>query len=107
MISKSNTSDDLRHSLRRRSLSRNFGVGFGIAVIFGGTVGVGILRLPDTIAGEDCAANCIRVNDRVLFAAGYPRTTEQLRSNGFDPLLLDMSEFQKMDGVLSFRSLRF
>ena len=26
--------------------------GFGIAVIFGGTVGVGILRLPGTIAGE-------------------------------------------------------
>jgi dimethylargininase len=56
---------------------------------------------------ETYAANCIRVNDRVLFAAGYPRTTEQLRFNGFDPLLLDMSEFQKMDGGLSCLSLRF
>jgi basic amino acid/polyamine antiporter, APA family len=28
------------------------GVGFSVAVIFGGTVGVGILRLPGTIAGE-------------------------------------------------------
>ena len=52
MISLSNTSDDLNHSPRRRSLSRILGVGFGIAVIFGGTVGVGILRLPGTIAGE-------------------------------------------------------
>ena len=58
-------------------------------------------------AGETYAANCIRVNDRVLFAAGYPRTAEQLRSNCFDPLLLDMSEFQKMDGGLSCLSLRF
>jgi len=56
---------------------------------------------------ETYAANCIRVNDHILFAAGYPRTTEQLRSNGFHPLLLDMSEFQKMDGGLSCLSLRF
>jgi len=56
---------------------------------------------------ETYAANCIRVNDRVLFAAGYPRTTQQLQANGFHPLLLDMSEFQKMDGGLSCLSLRF
>jgi len=36
----------------RTSLSRILGLGFGIAVIFGGTVGVGILRLPGMIAGE-------------------------------------------------------
>ncbi len=33
-------------------LSRILGLGFGLAVIFGGTVGVGILRLPGTIAGQ-------------------------------------------------------
>jgi len=33
-------------------LRRILGLGFGIAVIFGGTVGVGILRLPGTIAGQ-------------------------------------------------------
>jgi APA family basic amino acid/polyamine antiporter len=38
-------------SVKRGSLSRILGLGFGIAVIFGGTVGVGILRLPGTIAG--------------------------------------------------------
>jgi len=56
---------------------------------------------------ETYAANCIRVNDRILFAAGYPRTAEQLIANNFHPLLLDMSEFQKMDGGLSCLSLRF
>jgi dimethylargininase len=56
---------------------------------------------------ETYAANCIRVNDRVLFAAGYPHTAAQLIANNFHPLLLDMSEFQKMDGGLSCLSLRF
>ena len=56
---------------------------------------------------ETYAANCIRVNDRVLFAAGYPRTAAQLVASGFSPLFLNMSEFQKMDGGLSCLSLRF
>lgn len=34
------------------SLTRILGLGFDVAVIFGGTVGVGILRLPGTIAGQ-------------------------------------------------------
>jgi APA family basic amino acid/polyamine antiporter len=38
--------------LPRRPLARILGLGFGVAVIFGGTVGVGILRLPGLIAGE-------------------------------------------------------
>ena len=36
----------------RTSLSRILGLGFGLAVIFGGTVGVGILRLPGAIAAQ-------------------------------------------------------
>jgi dimethylargininase len=56
---------------------------------------------------ESYAANCVRVNDRVLVAAGYPRMTEELRRRGYDPLVLEMSEFQKMDGGLSCLSLRF
>lgn len=56
---------------------------------------------------ESYGANCVRVNDRVLVAAGYPRLTAELRARGFDPLDLDMSEFQKMDGGLSCLSLRF
>jgi basic amino acid/polyamine antiporter, APA family len=36
----------------RTSLRRILGLGFGLAVIFGGTVGVGILRLPGAIAAQ-------------------------------------------------------
>ena len=58
-------------------------------------------------AAESYAANCVRVNDRVLVADGYPRLLEDLTARGFKVLILDMSEFQKMDGGLSCLSLRF
>jgi dimethylargininase len=56
---------------------------------------------------ESYGANCVRVNDQVLVAAGYPRLTAELTARGFRPLALDMSEFRKMDGGLSCLSLRF
>jgi dimethylargininase len=56
---------------------------------------------------ESYGANCIRVNQRVLVAAGYPRLEAELKGRGFSPLALEMSEFQKMDGGLSCLSLRF
>lgn len=57
--------------------------------------------------GEEYAANCVRVNDHVLLAAGYPVFAEKLSRLGYKTLSLDMSEFQKMDGGLSCLSLRF
>jgi dimethylargininase len=56
---------------------------------------------------EEYAANCVRVNDRVLFAAGYPKLERSLRGLGYDLIPLEMSEFQRMDGGLSCLSLRF
>jgi len=56
---------------------------------------------------ESYGANCVRVNDRVLVAAGFPNLTAELVADGFDPLVLEMSEFRKMDGGLSCLSLRF
>jgi dimethylargininase len=56
---------------------------------------------------ESYAANCVRMNDRVLVAVGYPRLEAELGARGFSPLVLEMSEFQKMDGGLSCLSLRF
>ena len=56
---------------------------------------------------ESYGANCVRVNERVLVAAGFPKMTAELRARGFDPLALEMSEFRKMDGGLSCLSLRF
>jgi dimethylargininase len=64
-------------------------------------------RLIQVPSEESSAANCVRVNDRVLIAAGYPGFYTQLVKAGFHPLALDMSEFQKMDGGLSCLSLRF
>jgi dimethylargininase len=58
-------------------------------------------------ADESYAANCVRVNDRVLVAAGFPALAAELHARGFNPLPLEMSEFQKMDGGLSCLSLRF
>ncbi len=60
------------------------------------------------VAPEDSyAANCVRVNDRVFTAEGYPKFGKALNERGFKPLPLAMSEFRKMDGGLSCLSLRF
>jgi dimethylargininase len=58
-------------------------------------------------AAESYGANCVRVNDRVLVADGFPHLRDELIARGFRPLVLNMSEFQKMDGGLSCLSLRF
>ena len=69
--------------------------------------GFAAFRLISVAPAESYAANCIRVNDRVLIASGYPQLHADLRARGFDPLTLDMTEFRKMDGGLSCLSLRF
>ena len=58
-------------------------------------------------ASEQYAANCVRVNDRVLVAAGFPEFEQTLQSLDYQTIALEMSEFQKMDGGLSCLSLRF
>ena len=55
---------------------------------------------------ERYAANCIRVRDRVLIAAGNPKLAEALADCGYDLRCVTMSEFRKMDGGLSCLSLR-
>jgi dimethylargininase len=56
---------------------------------------------------EEYAANCVRVNEHVLLAAGYPKLAAKLSALGYQTLAIDMTEFQKMDGGLSCLSLRF
>lgn len=58
-------------------------------------------------ADEAYAANCVRVNDAVLIARGYPRFAASLHDLGYHTIELDMSEYHKMDGGLSCLSLRF
>jgi len=55
---------------------------------------------------EAYAANCVRINDYVLIAAGFPKFQRELTKLGYQTITLDMSEFQKMDGGLSCLSLR-
>ena len=66
--------------------------------------GYDLVRVNDD---EMYAANCIRVNDHLLVAAGYPTLEETLRDLGDHTIALEMTEFQKMDGGLSCLSLRF
>lgn len=66
--------------------------------------GYEVLRVPP---GEEYAANCVRVNDVVFLADGYPGTAAMLVEAGYTLELLEMSEFAKMDGGLSCLSLRF
>jgi dimethylargininase len=63
-----------------------------------------IVRVPE---GEDYAANCIRVNNALLVARGFPATSALLRELGYDLVPLAMSEYRKMDGGLSCLSLRW
>ena len=56
---------------------------------------------------EEYAANCLFINSRVLLAAGFPGLKGQLEALGYPTSVLEMSEFQKMDGGLSCLSLRF
>ena len=67
-------------------------------------IGWDLIRVPP---GEDYASNCVLVNDRILFAEGFPLLERQLRERGYRLIVLPMSEFQKMDGGLSCLSLRF
>jgi dimethylargininase len=53
------------------------------------------------------AANCVRVNNRILIAEGFSQFNGQIERAGYQPLALDVSEFRKMDGGLSCLSLRF
>jgi dimethylargininase len=57
--------------------------------------------------GEEYAANCIRVNDAVLVAGGFPETAALLRGLGQDVVEIEMSEYRKMDGGLSCLSVRW
>lgn len=58
-------------------------------------------------AREAYAANSVWINDIVLVPDGYPVTLQNILSAGYETIVLDMSEFRKLDGGLSCLSLRF
>jgi len=66
-----------------------------------------VYELVSVSEDEQYAANCVRINDYVLIAAGFAKLQRELTNLGYQTIALDMSEFQKMDGGLSCLSLRF
>lgn len=56
---------------------------------------------------EAYAANCIWVNDTVIVPEGYPGVKKAVEDAGYPIILVDTSEFRKLDGGLSCLSLRF
>lgn len=65
--------------------------------------GFKLIEIPED---ESYAANMLHIGDgKVLIPEGYPRTEELLRSKGFRPISLRMSEFWKCDGGITCLSL--
>ena len=56
---------------------------------------------------EAYAANCIWVNDTVIVPEGYPTVLKAVQDLGYKTLVVDTSEYRKLDGGLSCLSLRF
>ncbi len=59
----------------------------------------------DVDPAEPLAGNALRVGDRVLHPAGFPRTTQRLRRAGLEVLTLPASELAKAEGGLTCCSL--
>jgi dimethylargininase len=56
---------------------------------------------------EAYGANCIWVNETVIVPEGYPSVLKAVQDLGYKTLIVDTSEFRKIDGGLSCLSLRF
>jgi len=56
---------------------------------------------------EAYARNCLYINGTVIVPAGFPKTLSKVQELGQPVVLLDMSEYQKLDGGLTCLSLRF
>jgi dimethylargininase len=56
---------------------------------------------------EPAAANVVRVGQRLLYSAAYPRTRERLEARGCEVTLVDVSEIAKAEGAVTCCSLIF
>lgn len=65
------------------------------------------LREIVTPAGEEAAANALRVNDVVFVGVDFPRTIDLLDKQGYKVVALKTSEIGKIDAGLSCMSLRW
>jgi len=56
---------------------------------------------------EPTAANALRLSDRIVFPAAFPRTAERLAARGFNVVTVDASELAKAEGAVTCCSLVF
>lgn len=56
---------------------------------------------------EAYASNCLLINGKVIVPAGFPKVEQAVRELGYPVILVDTSEYRKIDGGLSCLSLRF
>jgi dimethylargininase len=56
-------------------------------------------------AGEPSAANALRLADRILVAAAFPRTADRLAALGLDVVRVEASELAKAEGAVTCCSL--
>lgn len=56
---------------------------------------------------EAYARNCLFINGTVIVPGGFPKTLEKVKATVVPVIVLDMSEFRKLDGGLTCLSLRF
>ena len=66
--------------------------------------GYELVRVPPE---ERYVANCMRLNDHVLIAAGHPVFEASLRRLGYNVMPVELTEYEKMDGGVSCLSLRW
>ena len=67
----------------------------------------GVYRMIQIDSAEQYGANCLWINGTVLVPAGYPKAESAIIAAGYRTIVLDTSEFRKLDGGLSCLSLRF
>ncbi len=55
---------------------------------------------------EAYARNCLYINGTVIVPEGFPKTLADIRATGVKTVVIDVSEFRKLDGGLTCLSLR-
>lgn len=53
------------------------------------------------------AANCLWVNETIIVPKGYPTMLEAMQNLGYKTIVVDISEYEKLNGGLSCLSVRF
>ena len=61
----------------------------------------------DVDPAEPAGANIVRVESRLLYSAGFPRTLKRVEDRGFSVTTVDVSEIAKAEGAVTCCSLIF